>query len=157
MQVIDAVGIPEVSSRSMPILAAVKRLGAVYTNADAYIAKIRELGTVEPWTDHWETHYRYDLVVTRGGVCARTDRDAVAEDLRYGATQTPERMWPSLAADCLLVRSARRLGGGYVVREADRNRFVASAPGRSAVEIDANHYGVMTHADSATQILRFMS
>jgi pimeloyl-ACP methyl ester carboxylesterase len=153
---IDAVGVPDVLSLD-PILAAVKRLGAVHRDAEAYIAAIRKLGIVEPWTHYWETHYRYDLVSTKGGVSARTDRDAVMEDLRYGATQRPEGMWPSLDAACLLVRSSRPLGGGYVVRENDRDRFVAGRADRVAVEVDANHYGVMTHEDSAREIVRFMS
>jgi pimeloyl-ACP methyl ester carboxylesterase len=156
LALVDAVGVPEARALE-PIFAAVKRLGAVYKDADAYIATVRHLGTVEPWSDYWETHYRYDLVPVAGGVSSRTNRDAVVEDLKYGGTQLPGTMWSSLTADCLLVRSGRSLGGGYVVKATDRDRFVKTAPRAKAIDIDANHYGVMTHADTADAIVRFMS
>ena len=152
---IDALGTPEPASL-VPILAAAKRLGAVHRDADAYIAAVRGLGTVEPWSPYWERHYRYDLVPSGAGVSPRTDRDAVVEDLVYAGTQHPDSMWPSIAADCLLVRSGRALGGGFIVRESDRDRFVAEAPRRAAVEVDANHYGVMTHEQTRAAVVRFL-
>jgi pimeloyl-ACP methyl ester carboxylesterase len=153
---IDALGTPEAPAL-IPILAAVERLGAVHRDSDAYVAAVRRLGTVEPWSDYWETHYRYDLVPVPGGVSPRTDRVAVVEDLKYAGGQSPEAMWPSLPADSLLVRASRPLGGGFIVRERDRDRFLAAAPRRKAVDIDANHYGLMTHADTASAIVRHLS
>ena len=155
MVLIDAVGTPEPAALP-PILAAVKRLGTVHENADAYVATVQRLGTVDPWSAYWERHYRYDLVEARGGVRARTDAGAVLEDIAYASTQTPRAMWAAMAFRCLLVRSARPLGAGFVVSERDRDLFVARAPRASAVDVDANHYGVMTHADTAAAIGRFL-
>ncbi len=156
MVLIDAIGTPEPAAL-LPILAGAKRLGALHKDADAYVATVRSLGTVEPWSDYWETHYRYDLVPVPGGVSPRTDRDAVGEDLVYAGTQRPESMWPSIAAETLLVRSGRALGSGYIVRASDRDRFVAAAPRRRAIDVDANHYGVMTHPQTAAAVVEFLS
>ena len=153
---IDAVGVPEAAA-IMPILSAVSRLGAVHADVESYVAAVKGLGTVDPWSDYWERHYRYDLVPTRGGVSPRTDPGAVMEDLAYGSTQTPRALWPAIVAHCLLVRSSRPLGGGFIVSESDRDRFVETARRASAVDVDANHYGVMTHKATAQSIGSFLS
>jgi pimeloyl-ACP methyl ester carboxylesterase len=156
MVLIDAVGMPEPAA-ILPILGAVKRLGAVHADVEAYLGALQRLGTVDPWNEYWERHYRYDLVPAGGGVSSRTDPTAVLEDLAYGSTQLPRTMWPALAAECLLVRSARPLGGGFIVSRADRDRFVATAPRARAVDVDANHYGVVMHAETASAIGGFLS
>jgi pimeloyl-ACP methyl ester carboxylesterase len=155
---IDAVGLPEAAAMP-PILAAVQRLGAVHADADAYVAAVRRLGTVEPWSKYWDQHYRYDLVPARGGVSPRTHAGAVLEDIAYASTQQPYRLWGSLAMPSLLVRAARPLGTstGFIVSAADRDRFVAQVRGARAVEVDANHYGVITHADTAAHVRSFLS
>jgi pimeloyl-ACP methyl ester carboxylesterase len=155
---IDAAGTPEPAAMP-PIVRAVERLGAVYPDADAYIAMGRGIGTISPWNEVWDAHYRYDLVDVAGGVRARTDRDAVLEDVQYATSQRPSDLWHGLAMRTLLVRAARPLGdaGGFIVSAADRERFVKTAARAEAVDIDANHYGVMTHADTLDVIRRFLS
>ena len=158
MVLIDAVGIPETLSM-LPIMAAVQRLGAAHATADAYVSAVRRLGTVEPWTEYWERHYRYDLIDAPGGggVRARTDAGAVLEDITYATKQDPRGMWPTHTVDTLLVRAARPLGQGFIVSTRDRDAFVRTAPRARAVDIDANHYGVVMHPDTATEIGRFLS
>ena len=156
MVLIDAVGFPEPQSL-VPIAAAVRRLGAVHKSADAYIDAVRRLGTIEPWSDHWERHYRYELVATLGGVRSRTDSSAVLEDMVYASTQSPRALWPALTMETLLVRAARPLGGGFIVSARDRDDFLASAPRARAAEIDANHYGVVMHEDTGHEIARFLA
>ena len=153
---IDAVGMPEPASLT-PIVAAVQRLGAVHPDADSYVAAVQRLGTVTPWSPVWDAHYRYDLVPVPGGVRPRTDRAAVLEDMAYAATQHPRAVWPALSMPTLLVRAGRPLGEGYIVSAADRAEFLRTAPRAEAVDVDANHYGVMTHPDTAAAIRRFFT
>jgi pimeloyl-ACP methyl ester carboxylesterase len=156
MVLIDAVGLPEPKSL-VPIAAAVRRLGAVHKSADAYVDAVRKLGTIEPWSDHWERHYRYELVTTLGGVRSRTDSAAVLEDMVYASTQSPRALWLALTMETLLVRAARPIGGGFIVSEGDRDAFLATAPRPRAVEVDANHYGVVMHEETGRAIARFLS
>ena len=153
---IDAVGVPEAASL-LPIIAAVQRLGNVHADADAYVAKVKSLGTIEPWSPVWETHYRYDLVPAKGGVRPRTDHAAVLEDMAYGATQQPRSFWPKLTMKTLLIRSSRPIGQGFIVSAADRAEFLRTAPHAEAVDVDANHYGVITHPRTAEAIRSFFS
>jgi pimeloyl-ACP methyl ester carboxylesterase len=156
MVLIDAVGLPEPRSL-VPIAAAVRRLGAVHRSADAYIDAVRRIGTIEPWSAYWERHYRYEVVPTLGGVRSRTDSAAVLEDMVYASTQSPRALWPALTMETLLLRAARPLGGAFIVAAGDRDAFVATAPRARAVEIDANHYGVVMHDETGQAIGRFLS
>jgi hypothetical protein len=87
----------------------------------------------------------------------RTDAAAVMEDITYATKQDPRAMWPTHSVDTLLLRAARPLGQGFIVSARDRDAFVRSAPKARAVDIDANHYGVIMHADTAKEIGRFFS
>jgi pimeloyl-ACP methyl ester carboxylesterase len=153
---IDAIGVPEAASL-VPILAAVQRLGSIHADADAYVAKVKSLGTVTPWGPVWEAHYRYDLIAADGGVRPRTDHAAVLEDIAYAAMQQPRDHWPRLTMRTLLVRAGVPLGDGFIVSAADREGFLRTAPRSEAVDIDANHYGVIAHPRTTTAIRSFFS
>lgn len=152
---IDAAGIPEAASL-VPIAAAIQRLGAVHADADAYVSAVQRLGIVTPWSPVWDTHYRYDLVPVEGGVQPRTNRAAVIEDMVYGSTQVPQSLWPSLTMPTLLVRAGVSLGGGFIVSRDDRDDFLRRVERSKAVDIDANHYGIMTHPRTADAIRSFL-
>jgi pimeloyl-ACP methyl ester carboxylesterase len=155
LALIDAAGRPEAAS-VQPILNAIQRLDAVYPSVDEYLARVRSIGTV-PWDEVWERHYRYDLVPAQGGVRSRTDRAAVFEDMAYGATQNPPDLWAALAMRTLLVRAAVPLGGGFIVSAEDRARFLATVGGSAAVDVDANHYGIITHPATAAALRSFLA
>ncbi len=153
---IDAVGLPEPAAL-VPILAAVQRLGSTHADAEAYVAAVKKLGIITPWSPVWEAHYRYDLVAAASGVKPRTDRNAVLEDMAYGATQTPRAFWPDLTMKTLLLRSGVPLGEGFIVSVQDQADFIHRAARARCIEIDANHYGIMTHEKTATSIRSFLT
>lgn len=153
---IDAVGVPEPASL-VPIAAALARLGTVHRDADAYVAKVRDVGTIAPWGPVWEAHYRYDLVDVADGVTPRTSRAAVDEDLAYGGKQTPSEAWRHLVMPTLLLRASNPLGEGFIVRESDRDAFLLTAPRAISRDVAANHYGIMTHPHTVQSIRRFFS
>jgi lipase len=153
---IDGLGPPERAALP-PIVAALERLGAVYQSADAYVARVRAIGAVDPWSEDWERHYTYDLEPTEGGVRSRTNRDAVLEDARWGAEHDPRDMWAALPQSTLLVRALRPIGdGGFIVSAADRDAFLARLPNAREVEIDANHYTVVADEATAAQVGAFL-
>jgi lipase len=154
---IDAVGAPE-PAVIPPILAAVQRLDRVYPSEADYLLHIEQHGAAEPWQPLWRAHYSYELEpAPGGGVRPRTSKAAVLEDVLYGASQDAKAFWPSLGMPTLLVRAARPLGAGFVVGAALRDSFVDAVPSARAVEIDANHYGVLAHPDSLRAIAGFLT
>jgi pimeloyl-ACP methyl ester carboxylesterase len=153
---IDAAGAPEPAAIP-PILAAVQRLGVVYSSAEAYCDEIRRAAVAVPW-DLWGPHYLYDLEPAPGGVRPRTSKAAVIEDLVYGGSHDASRFWKELPMTTLLVRAARPLpGGGFVVGAQLRDAFLAAAPSGRVAEVDANHYGVMADPGALQAIDDFLA
>lgn len=157
---IDVAGMPDPRT-GPPIMASAARLGGVHPSVEAFIETVRSVGTVEPWSPYWETYYRYELEPAGegDGVRSRTNREAVIEDAMYTGTHDPRSLWPALTMPVLLLRAARELlpGAGHLVTEEDRDRFRAEVPLAEVVEIDANHYGISLHEDSAAAIRGFLS
>ena len=161
---LDIAGRPDESVLG-PSGAAVSRLGAVYPSVDAYVQLVRQIGTIEPWSDYWQRYFEYELQPVEGGVASSTDRAAVLEDGAFGAgayvygdAAGVYGSWKSLSMPVLLLRASRELlpGLGHVVPEADRDRFLREVPGAQSVEVDANHYGINTHEESARAIAQFL-
>ena len=162
---LDIAGAPDETAAG-PIMAAVSRLGAVYPSVDAYLGLVRQIGTVEPWSEYWERYFRYELKPVEGGVTARSDPAAVMEDgvfgagaFAFGEDAGVYALWRSLSMPVLLLRASRELlpGFGRIVSDSDRQRFASEVPSATVVDIDANHYGINTHEDSARAIAEFFA
>jgi pimeloyl-ACP methyl ester carboxylesterase len=154
---IDGVGVPEPAAIP-PILAGVQRLGVACPTAEAYCELIRNRGVAVPWEELWKDHYLYELQAVEGGVMPRTSREAVLADVLYGSKQDARLFWPGLSMPTLLVRAAQPLlpGSGFIVGTALRDDFLAAVPSAQAVEVDANHFGVMAHREALQAIDDFL-
>jgi pimeloyl-ACP methyl ester carboxylesterase len=155
---IDGIGAPE-PAVIPPILAAVQRLDAVYPTERDYCQLIERHGASEPWDELWKNHYLYELERVAGGVRPRTSKTAVVEDAVYGSRQDARSFWPKLTMPTLLVRASRPVlpGTGFVVGAKLRDDFLDAVPSAEAVEVDANHYGVMAHPDALRAIEKFLT
>src|SRR4029077_11150257 len=123
------------------------------------------IGTVDPWSEYWERYFLYDLHEVEGGVAPGSDLDAVREDgifgagaLAFGSQSGVHALWPSITMPAMLLRASREMapGFGHVVPEGERDRFLAEVPGAQSVEVDANHYGIITHDATAEAIGGFL-
>jgi len=153
---IDFCGQPEAASL-VPIQSSVNRLGQAFPSAEFYIEAVKGLGLIEPWSGYWDAYFRYELEPVAGGVRARSDREAVLEDFAYGQGHPAYALWPSLTMPVLLLRASREIlpGMGFIVSQADRERLPREVPGASVVEVNANHYTVVTSEESAGAIREF--
>ncbi|HTX57469.1 MAG TPA: alpha/beta fold hydrolase [Candidatus Acidoferrales bacterium] len=153
---IDGLGVPSQTAVGAILAALAVRKPAA--TADEFIAQVRSTGLVEPWSDFWERHYRYDLVTENGTVHPRTSAAAVTEDSVYGASHDPRALWPLLTLDTLMARATTPMGGpdGFVVTRADYDDFLATAPTARGVEIAANHYGIVAADETCTAIENFL-
>jgi pimeloyl-ACP methyl ester carboxylesterase len=157
---IDACGYPDASTGPL-ISAAVSRLGTLYPSVEAYLDGVKQIGTVSPWSDYFERYLRYELAPCEGGVRARSSPDAVLEDAMEfePGHQDVYALWEHVRQPVLLLRAARELlpGYGFIVSEADRDRFVREVRSARVVEIDANHYGIITAEATASAIAEFLA
>lgn len=155
---VDVAG--RVDSGSGPVIAqSLERLGRRYDSADQYLGEIRASGLVDPWNDHWDRAFRYDLCEADGAVQTRTSRDAVAEDRAYTTTQHPYERWAHLTMPTLLIRATRELrpGAGHVVPADDRDAFSRAVHNARVVEVDGNHLTVNTHPELPPTVRGFLS
>jgi pimeloyl-ACP methyl ester carboxylesterase len=159
---LDAVGLPDPVAAAV-IMRVASRLAYPGTSAEAYLERVRRTEVFEPWSEYWERVFRYELTGADGLVRPLTSLRAIMEDTFYACWRDPRRLWPSLTMPTLLVRAARPLlpdaglrGAGLVVDAVDRDRFLAAVPGARVAEVDANHYGVLTHEGTAMAVQEFL-
>lgn len=161
---LDLAGAPDPSS-TVPIMASINRLGAVYPSADAAIGLIKQLGMVPDWNEYWDRYFRYELRDVEGGVTPSSDRGAVLEDTGYGEAMywsDPEppvhALWPHLTMPVLVLRAVQEImpGFGHILPEEESALFLERVPHSRVVEIDANHYTINMHPTAAKLIGEFL-
>ncbi len=153
---IDGLGIPRYAAIKS-ILRNLQRLNRVYPSPEDYLASIRSLALIDPWNEYWERLYRYELLAVPGGFRARTHAEPIHEDFTYGNHHDARKLWHRIAMPVLALRAARSIAGrnGFIVTEFDFRHFARSVPRATAVQIDANHYDIMTHAATLAAVTDF--
>jgi hypothetical protein len=148
----------------VPVEVAIQRLDAVFPSVDAYIDLFRSRGVIADWSDYWDRYLRYELKEVEGGVAARSDKTAVWEDhcwhkglLTFGDDSGVYRLWGHLTMPVLLVYAEREIlpGFGYITPPREWARFPQEVPSAAAAGVDANHYEVCTHPDTARAVAEF--
>ena len=154
---VDGGGIPDESAKP-PIYAGLERLSTVWPSREGFMALVSQLPNYQPWNPAWNALFDYELEDVDGGVRARTAADAPWEDEKYRQTQDPYLLWKSVTMPTLLVRARQEImpGLGYILNQADTDRFAREVPSARVVEVDANHYVVGMHPDTASAIAQFL-
>jgi pimeloyl-ACP methyl ester carboxylesterase len=134
------------------VRAGLGRLDAVVERPEIFVDAVRAAGAVTPWSEYWERLYRYEMVPVGAGFAPSTSKHACLEDLDAPERAGIRASWPKITMPALLVRATVPLAGGDVVTEADRDALQATAADLRVVEIDRNHFGVMTDERTATAI-----
>jgi len=159
LALIDALG--EVDKTVVNLVQmSVNRLDAVYPSLEAYLELARSTGLIAPWDPLWDQYFAYELRPVAGGVASRTSKAAVNEDFAHGDTHDPAAYWPALEMPVLVLRAGRPMlesVGGHVVSPAVLEKFRRAVPHARVVEIDANHYSIGTHPDTAAVLHRFFA
>jgi pimeloyl-ACP methyl ester carboxylesterase len=128
------------------------RLDAVVDDPADYLAAVRGGGVVTPWNEYWERVYRYELGERDQRFSPVTSKAACQEDLEFASTGEVTGGWAKVTMPALLLRATVPFGGGLIVSEADAVAFQRAAPGLRVIEVDRNHFGIMTDDGAATAI-----
>jgi pimeloyl-ACP methyl ester carboxylesterase len=120
------------------------RLATVVTDPDEYVSLVRGAGTARPWSEYFHRMYAYELTEVDGCCTPATSRSACLEDLDHPDVDRVVPAWAGLTMPVLLVRALESMGGGLTVPAQDVVRFLAEVPTARLLELDRNHFGVMT-------------
>ncbi len=154
---IDGGGTPD-QSATPPIYAGLERLSTVWPSREGFMQLVTQLPNYQPWNPGWNALFDYELEDVDGGVRARTRAEAPWEDEKYRQAQDPYALWKSVTMPALLIRAKQEImpGLGYILNRADAERFANEVPTSRLVEVDANHYVVGMHPDTAKAIAQFL-
>jgi pimeloyl-ACP methyl ester carboxylesterase len=154
---IDGGGTPD-ESATPPIYTGLERLSTVWPSREGFMELVSQLPNYQPWNPGWNALFDYELEDVDGGVRARTSADAPWEDERYRQAQNPYALWKSVTMPTLVVRAEREImpGLGYILNQADTDRFAREVPTSRVLLVDANHYVVGMHSDTASAISEFL-
>jgi 3-oxoadipate enol-lactonase len=153
---LDALGVPEPSSL-VPISRSVSRLGQTYPSVEAVLDYVRAGGTIA-WDEFWDNYFAWELEPVGDAVRIRTDLGAVTEDAVYATTQDIYPVWPRLRCPVLVVRATTPMAaeGGLIIAQADAERFGAAADDRRVIDVDADHYSILTSAAVIEAVAQFI-
>jgi pimeloyl-ACP methyl ester carboxylesterase len=126
------------------VLAGLKRLDLDVQDEAAYVARVRELSPIRPFTEFWENLYAYEF--------RRTGSAACREDFDDIPTYDWPSLWPALTMPAALVRCALPLNGGFVVPEPVARDIDAAVPSLTVTEVAADHFTVMTDERAASAL-----
>jgi pimeloyl-ACP methyl ester carboxylesterase len=143
LTMIDHCGTVDVAAYAA-VRAGLNRLDAVVDDPADYVAAVRAGGVVTPWNEYWERVYRYELGPLGERFAPVTNKAACAEDLDHASGGDVVSNWAKVTMPALLLRATVPFGGGLVVSEGDAVAFRGAAPGLRVVEVERNHFGVMT-------------
>ncbi|HXA47441.1 MAG TPA: alpha/beta hydrolase [Burkholderiaceae bacterium] len=132
------------------------RLDMTVEQPTAYIAAVRAASGITPWTPFWEHYYQYELGPVQQGYQATTNKAACMEDLADAMRIDWSGKWSALTMPTLLIRCQIPIGGGFVVPEAVRDALRKVVPNIKTLEVNLDHYAVMTDEATADAIKKFL-
>ena len=155
---IDALGVPEAAALP-PIARSVGRLGQTFPSAAEAVSYVRNSGAITAWNEFWDNYFAWELgPAGDSAVRIRTDLAAVTEDSVDATTRDVYGLWPRIRCPVLLLRVTTPVeaGGGLIVSAQDAERFAASHPAATVVELDSDHYTVLLDPIAIDAIERFL-
>jgi pimeloyl-ACP methyl ester carboxylesterase len=138
------------------VVRGLDRLDAVVSSPEEYVGAIRDIGTVEPWSEYWDRYFAYELGPAPDGLRPRTSKEACLEDLEDGRGRDWSELWPGLTMPTLLVRATVPLGGGFLVPDDQLEAMRGAVPRLEVAEVERNHYTVVTDDRTVAAIREFL-
>lgn len=152
-------------ARMKKVLAGIKpsldRLGQVFPNAAAYLAKMRESPFIQPWNAGIEDYYRYEIEPVDGGVRTNIEPAHIAEEAGNLRRFKCAPYYAKVRCRVLILRATVGLlsDDDLLLPTAVLRRMLREIPEAAAVSIPAaNHYGILfqPHPARDRAILEFL-
>jgi pimeloyl-ACP methyl ester carboxylesterase len=126
------------------VIAGLDRLDLDLPNEKDYVTHVEAVSPIRPFTDFWRAFYAYEF--------RRTSKAACLEDVHDVAGRDWRQSWQHLTMPVTLVRCRYTLNGGLVVPDDVVADFASTVPTLAVVNVDADHFTVMTHGPAAAAL-----
>lgn len=123
------------------VITGLNRLDLELPTVEAYVAQVEAVSPIRPFTDFWRLYYAYEF--------RRTDKAACLEDVRDASARDWPQQWRHLTMPATLLRCRQPLNGGLVVPDDVAVDIASAVPTLSVIDMDADHFTVMTHEPAA--------
>lgn len=131
------------------IAPALRRLGQVYPDFEAYTAPLKAGGVVPDWNAEVDEIYRYDCTPVEGGVMSKVTKPGIDQEWSHlpAYYRMADSLYPRIKAPTLIVRAPQPIAAHlnpFLLPEVLEVMTGTIAGGARVVEIPgANHYTVL--------------
>lgn len=141
------------------VRAGLLRLDAVVADPEDYVKTLRARLPIAAWDPFWDAYFGYELARREDGRWSpSTDRAACEEDMDgIEDAEDLRARWAALTMPTLLVRCTAPIAGGLIVPSSELGLFRATVAGARVVEVDSDHYGVMTDVRAIAAIAEHLA
>jgi hypothetical protein len=133
------------------VRASLDRLDHRASSAREYLEILRAEGLPGDPRCFWEAVFEHEFGPGRGGPPA-TSKAACLEDFADLRSRDWRSLWPALTLPATLIRCRAGVDRGLFVPSAELKRFREEAPAVEVVEVDSDHYTVMTDERTASAV-----
>jgi pimeloyl-ACP methyl ester carboxylesterase len=141
-----------------PVQDGLDRLDAVVAQPADYLALVRTLSPIAPWSGFWDTFYGYELQQRADGQWApTTSRAAAEEDLHQPWPRDWREHWRALTMPTMLIRATGTGYGVPLIADQTVAALTAENPGVRVIETPDSGHDTCMHdpltAAAITEVL----
>lgn len=126
----------------LAIKPSLERLGRVFPSFEDYVAPLKAVPILQPWTPAIEAYFRYESEEVEGGVRSRIHLDHIQEEIRNMRQAVPSDFYPRVTCPVLILRATDGIlsPDDLVLPEPAAERMVAELASAQRVDIPGTHH-----------------
>ncbi len=131
---------------SLAIKPSLDRLERVFPSFDAYVALMKLVPFLQPWSQALEDYYHYESDAVEGGVRSRINPANIQEEAQNLQQEVPSKYYPKVTCPVLILRATEGIliNDDLVLPESAVDRMVSEIPEALRVDIKGtNHFSIL--------------
>ena len=128
------------------IKPSLDRLGQVLPSFEDYVAPLKQVPFLQPWSEFLDTFFRYEIEGMDGGFRSRIRAEHIREEIFNIRQVQASQFYPRISCPVLILRATEGILSqeDLVLPEAAAARMLKEIPDARCVEVNgSNHYGII--------------
>ncbi len=130
----------------LAIKPSLERLGSVFPSFEDYVAPLKAVPILQPWTPAIEAYFRYESEEVEGGVRSRIHLDHIQEEMQNMRRVAPSEFYPKVICPVLILRATDGIlsQDDLVLPEPAAEKMVSEIANAQCVDVEGtNHYSIV--------------